>query len=294
MRIQCPAKVNLFLEVTGKRPDGYHTLATLFAKIHLYDVLELEADPSGRMQLCVESDHPGIPAGPENLVWRAAEAFRRSFRVRQGVRMKLIKRIPAGAGLGGGSSDAAGALLGMARLFDLARGAAGRLKLRKLGAKLGADVPFFLHPAAFCLGRGIGDRLTPVPVPKSLPFMILAYPGVGVPTVQSYARLARPPRSVVLTRLSQLDKLLSCLRRGRPIREWEGHLFNRLEESNLPVLEQVAQARRILERLGLRGVRMTGSGSGVFGFAASHADGERVLERLRGYPWRTYLTSCNG
>lgn len=295
MKFQCPAKVNLFLEVTGKRPDGYHRLATLFAKINIYDVLDMTADQTGRIELTVECDGVApLAADDDNLVLRAARAFYREFRVGQGVKIQLTKRIPMGAGLGGGSSDAAGTLLGLAKLFDIKLDAARKARLRKLAARLGADVPFFLHPANFCLGTGIGDRLKPVKIHRSLPFMVLAYPGFGVPTKEAFAALPKPSRSDVLTRLSQLDKLVKSLEKGKPPAQWEACLFNRLEEAALPVMTRVEQARRVLMRLGVLGVRMTGSGSSVFGFVGSHEEGESVVKRLSGYPWRVFLTSCHG
>lgn len=295
MKVQCPAKVNLFLEVTGRRPDGYHRLATLFAKINLYDVLDLTADMTGKIQLEVEQESgPPLSAGPENLVCRAAAAFFRVFRVGQGVRIRLTKRIPMGAGLGGGSSDAAGTLLGLAKLFDIKLDAKKKAVLKRIGLSLGADVPFFLHPASFCIGKGVGERLSPVMIGKSLPYMILVFPNLHISTPAAFKALEKPSRSDVLTRLSHLDKLVTCLQRGRPVEEWGGLLFNRLEETRLPVMAQVEQARRILLQLGARGARMSGSGSSVFGFVASHAEGERCVKRLQGYPWNVFLTCCNG
>jgi 4-diphosphocytidyl-2-C-methyl-D-erythritol kinase len=291
IKVQCPAKVNLFLEVTGKRADGYHRLATLSAKINLYDVLELETAPRG-VALEVEGGEAPPCAGPDNLVCRAAESFIRAFRLDGGARLRLVKRIPMGAGLGGGSSDAAGALLGLARLYGLRLDARRQARLRRIAAGLGADVPFFLQPAPFCLGRGIGDRLQSVRISKSLPYMVLVCPGLHVPATQAYKALPPAPRPVVLTRLSQLDRLIRSLQRGRSVEEWEGLLFNRLESAELPVLAQVAAARRVLLQLGVRGARM--SGSSVFGFVVSHAEGEAALERLRGYPWKGFLTSCLG
>lgn len=289
MQFQCPAKVNLFLEVTGKRRDGYHTLATLFAKINLYDVLDMTSDQSGEIKLEADSE---TDLGPleKNLVYRAAKAFYSAFRIGQGVTIKLTKRIPVGAGLGGGSSDAAGTLLGLPKLFDLEMTGARKEKLREIAKKLGADVPFFLHPAPFCVGTGIGDRLRPVRFEHSLPYMLLVYPNLHVSTVENYKNL--PP--IELTRESQLDKLLLGLKNGRPVEDWAPLLFNRLEQSRLPELAQVEQARSILERMGALGARMSGSGSSVFGFVRSHAEGERMLKRLKAYPWQVFLTSCHG
>ncbi|MBI3289680.1 MAG: 4-(cytidine 5'-diphospho)-2-C-methyl-D-erythritol kinase [Elusimicrobia bacterium] len=296
MKQQCPAKVNLFLEVTGKRANGYHTLSTLFAKINIYDVLDMEFIDGARpvLEIVDELGTGPLSAGPDNLVMRAAKAFYKAFRIGRGVKIVLTKRIPMGAGLGGGSSDAAGTLLGLARIFQIELTAARKKKLFEIGVKLGADVPFFLHPANFCRATGIGDRLKTVSIAKSLPFMVLAWPGFPSPTGPVYSALPPRRRADILTRLSQLDKLLRCLKRGRPVDEWGGLLFNRLEQAELTVLADVAQARRILEAAGTKGVRMSGSGSSVFGFVSSHVEGERVVRRLRAYPWKVYLTSCHG
>jgi 4-diphosphocytidyl-2-C-methyl-D-erythritol kinase len=291
--VQCPAKVNLFLEVTGRRPDGYHRLATLFAKINLFDVLDLEPCPG--FELEIES-LPGQPlaAASDNLVLRAANAFRREFRTGAGARLRLRKRIPMGAGLGGGSSDAAGTLLGLARLYRMERKPGLLPRLRRLALGLGADVPFFLHPAPFCDGRGVGERLRPVSVPKSPPYMVLVYPEVEVPTRDVFGRLERPGRPAVLTSLAQLGTLEKKLEKGRPVSEWAAHMFNRLEAGVVSAYPEVAQAAQLLRRMGLSGVLMSGSGSSVFGFASSHAEGGRVVKRLEVYPWRVFLTCCLG
>ncbi len=297
MKVQCPAKINLFLEITGKMPNGYHKLATLFAKINLYDVLDMTADPGKKgIELTIETAEgiPEISAGPDNLVVSAAEAFCKEFGVGQQVKIHLTKRIPVGAGLGGGSSDAAGTLMGLAKLFDIKLGVKEKAKLHKIASKMGADIPFFLHPDTFCIGTGIGDKLKPVKIAKSLPYMILIYPSVHISTVDSYRNLPKPTRADVLTRLSQLDKLVKSLKRGAPVGEWEALLFNRLEQSRIPALAQVEQARRILSQAGARGVRMSGSGSSVFGFVSSHDEGDRLLKRLGAYPWSVFLTCCNG
>lgn len=296
MKFQCPAKINLFLEVTGRRKNGYHTLSTLFAKINIYDVLDMEFINGGRptLEIVDELDAGVLSAGPDNLVMRAAEAFYRNFRVGVGVKITLTKRIPMGAGLGGGSSDAAGTLLGLAKLFKIELTAARKKRLHDIGVKLGADVPFFLKDANFCRATGIGDRLRPVQIAKSLPFMIVAWPGFPSPTGPVYTALPPRRRADILTRLSQLDRLLLSLKRGRPVEEWGGLLFNRLEQAELPVMAEVAQARRMLEAAGAKGVRMSGSGSSVFGFVSSHVEGERVVRRLQAYPWKVFLTSCHG
>ena len=214
------------------------------------------------------------------------------------MRIALRKNIPVGAGLGGGSSDAAGTLLGMTRLFKFGatrlNAAQGRAKLRRIAAGLGADVPFFLQDAPFCVGTGIGEKLKPFSPAKAPPWMVLVYPGEAISTAGVYRALAKPVRSDVLTRLSQLGTLTKKLGNGRPFGEWGDLLFNRLETAVLPVHPEVSQAKRILGQLGARGVLMSGSGSSVFGFAPSHEEGERIRKRLAAYPWRVFLTCCMG
>jgi len=122
----------------------------------------------------------------------------------------------------------------MAKLFAVPLGREKKSLLRSLAVSLGADVPFFMQSAPFCLGTGIGDRLKPIQVGKSLPYMVLAYPSLHVATPDVYRALVKPSRAVVLTRLSHLDRLIRSLERGRPVEEWEGLLFNRLEEAGLP------------------------------------------------------------
>lgn len=295
VQVQCPAKVNLFLEVTGRRRDGYHCLATLFAKVGIFDVLDAErTDKPGFTLEIVDEAGQGLAAGPDNLVLRAAEALRAEFDLGYGARLRLTKRIPMGAGLGGGSSDAAGTLMALARLnrFEMDRSAMARV--RKLAPKLGADVPFFLRRDGFCDARGIGEKLKALQVPMALPWMVLAWPGVHCPTPEAYKRLRLPSRSVVLTRLSQLDKLKKSLVAGRPLPLWEGLLYNRLEDAVLGYRPEVRQAKEILAKAGLRGVMMSGSGASVFGFAGSHADAGAAARRLACYPWKVYVTCCLG
>ena len=193
MKQQCPAKINLFLEVTGRRKSGYHTIATLFAKINIYDVLDMEVVGGNKATLEIVDELGTMPlsVGPDNLVLRAARAFYREFRVGVGVKIILIKD-PYGRRLGGGSSDAAGTLLGLARLLHINLTAAKKKKLHDIGVKLGADVPFFLKEANFCRATGIGDRLKPVKIAKSLPFMVLAWPGFPSPTGPVFPPFAPP------------------------------------------------------------------------------------------------------
>ena len=276
--VPAPAKVNLFLEVTGRRSDGYHLLATLFARLDLADTLT--AEPARRLTLSIDDRRrtgPRLGAGPENLVLRAAEALRRELKLKAGARLRLVKRIPVGAGLGGGSSDAAAALKALSRLWGVPD-RPGLLK--RLGRTLGADVPFFLQDHPLCAARGIGDRLRPVPRPtKAFPPLVLAYPGVPFSTAEAYRAAAVPRRKAALTSLSQLNKLERLISRGAPVERWSIFLFNRLQDAVEKRCPEAGEARRRLEALGARGVLMSGSGSVVFGFADPGA--ARRLRRAR-------------
>ncbi len=270
-----PAKLNLFLEVTGRRPDGYHRLATIFAKIDLADRLTFE--PAASLSLEIDDRRktgPALTAGPDNLVMKAARALRGAFKLRAGAKITLEKRIPVGAGLGGGSSDAAATLRGLARLWDLPRTAAAEAALMRLARDLGADVPFFMQPRPVCLGTGAGDRLTPIEA--RVPAAVLIYPGVPVSTAEAYHNLALPRRKTVLTSLSLLYRLRVALKRGGPVGLWSDWLANRLEDAVLDRVPAVKDAKRALRESGAAGVLMSGSGSAVFGFA-----GPSVVSRLR-------------
>ena len=179
------AKINLLLRVLGRRADGYHEIRTLFQTVTLHDRLTFEPSPDDRIQL--ECDAPGVPSDERNLVRRAAEALRERYAVRGGARVLLEKTIPAGGGLGGGSSDAAAALVGLSHLWGLETDAR---ELSEIGARLGADVPFFLTGGT-ALGTGTGTDVAPV---KDLPehHLVVVTPGVEVSTAEAYGALSAP------------------------------------------------------------------------------------------------------
>ncbi len=181
LRARCPAKVNLRLRVLGRRVDGYHEIETLFQAVDLWDTLEAR-EGAGLTLTC---DDPALPTDERNLVMRAAGLLAElGGRARSGVALHLGKRIPVGGGLGGGSSDAAGALLLLNRLWDLGLDTP---ILEDAGRRLGADVPFFLHGGT-ALGEDRGDRITRLPFRGPTP-LILGIPPFGVSTAEAYSRL---------------------------------------------------------------------------------------------------------
>lgn len=275
--LDAPAKVNLFLEVTDKRPDGYHELSTLFAKISLKDRLTIQAQESNKEKLSLQITGPlaqGLSAGEDNLILRAVRAFEEEFNVCLQAHIVLEKNIPMGAGLGGGSSDAGTTLRALCLLFNK-----DPLQLLPRSAKLGADVPLFLYPDTFLKGEGIGEKLTPVKTSGSLPWIVLVYPDTAVPTKGVFGRLVLPNKTSVLTNCANLDKLLVYLREGRPLLQWQELLFNRLEEAVLPYVCSVRDVKKDFSDLGASPL-MSGSGSTVFALLPNQESAEDLAKRI--------------
>ncbi len=259
---KCPAKVNLFLEILGRRPDGFHELETVMAEIDLHDDLEIERATDG-IHLSVEGDAT-VPADEGNRVHRAAAAVRRDG---EGVRIRRVKRIPAGGGLGGGSSDAAATLLALDELFDLrARG----VDLTNQAARLGSDVPFFLT-GGVALCRGRGEIVEPVPGVAPIP-LTLFISDIHVPTARVYEGLRLP----LTPRITGANLCLGALRRSDP-RGVGRALFNRLEESAFALFPGLIELRDLLTAIGFCDTRLSGSGSALFTPAAPS---QEHLERL--------------
>jgi len=252
--VRCPAKLNLFLEVVRRRPDGYHDIDTVMQAIDLYD--DLRILPRSGRALTLECDDPSLPAGAENLVVRAATALRDHAGGGAGAHLVLRKRIPVQAGLGGGSSDAAGALVGLNLLWNLGLGVDA---LHAVAATVGSDVPFFLHGgAARCTGRG--EHVEPLVVPAGQHYVLL-FPPLAVSTAEAYKRLRLPLTSAG----ASASMLVKCLAEGH-IERLGRCLFNRLEEPAGEMHPELLDAKSRLEATGLlAGVGMTGSGSALFG-----------------------------
>ena len=285
LQVQCPARVHLFLS-NGRRAAAKP--AAFCAKINLFDVLDAEelGTPGFEFEALDEAGEPRPDRGEP--VRRAAEAFCREFGFGEGVRFRLTKKIPDWAGLGCDASDAAGALLALARIHRLRPGRSLSARLRRVGAGLGRDVPFFLEPGTFGdLRKGPSGTFSPMDGGRPLPWMVVVVPGcAGGP--------APAPNLTTRLHLDKLDKLKKKIEKGRPIPEWEGLLYNCLEEAVLDFHPEARQAKSILARLGLRGVHVSGSGCAVHGFVPSHGEGERVFRLLKGYPWKVFLTCCLG
>lgn len=289
VKIKARAKVNLFLEVTRRRADGYHELATLFARIGLADELELKKAARPGISLKVSGIPGGLGDPRKNIVYRAAEGFFNKFGIAPAVEIKLRKNIPVGAGLGGGSSDGAAALLGLARLYRLPK-EKFRL-LFPIAAAVGSDVPFFLMDEVFAEGRGRGERLKALRSRGRLPHMVLVYPGAPVLTKEVYGNLKLGSAADIRKRLSDFRGLCGLLKKGAFVPGRQGTLFNRLEEPVLPRHAAVRRAKERLAGLGAEAVLMSGSGASVFGLCRGRGKAEGIARRLaciRGY--RVFLT----
>ena len=255
MRIRAPAKVNLSLRVVGKRRDGYHLIDTIIAPVSLYDEIEI-ARARPRAKLSVACDDPKVPSGEKNLAYKAAALLLGKDAAKYPSAIHIKKRIPAGAGLGGGSSDAAAVLVGLNRLLKLKK---NRRQLLRLAAKIGADVPFFVlgRPAR---ARGIGERLKPLKSARRL-WLVIAYPGFPVSTSWAYHSLSfKLTKNIVKTSLN---------RHVWPLRGSAIELVNDLEMPVFRRYPKVARLKRKLAEAGAAGTLMSGSGSSVFGIFSS-------------------------
>jgi 4-diphosphocytidyl-2-C-methyl-D-erythritol kinase len=265
--VRAPAKVNLFLEVLARRPDGYHDVATLMAAVSLYDTLEFKEDPSGAVRL--RCDNPDLSAGPDNLVHRAAEVLRRRTGCALGAAVLLRKRIPMAAGLAGGSTDAAAALAGLNLLWRLGLPAA---ELARLGAEVGSDVPFFFAtPAAWCTGRG--EAVAPLRLGRPLDF-VLACPPVGLSTAEVYRNVTVPARP------ESGDAIRRAAEAGN-VEEVAVRLHNRLQEPAVRLRPEIAAALGRLREAGPAGQMMSGSGTSAFALCRDPGEALGLARRLR-------------
>jgi 4-diphosphocytidyl-2-C-methyl-D-erythritol kinase len=279
LQARCPAKINLYLRVLGRRDDGYHELDTLFQTVDLWD--QLDAHPAERLTLTC--DDRTVPTDGTNLVLRAARlAAERSGRRGLGARFSLRKAIPAGGGLGGASSDAAGALLLCARLWQLP---IDRRELQALGAELGADVPFFLSGGT-ARGTGRGDRIEPLDPLGTIP-LLLGFPPFGVSTAEVFGRWTPPltPHGFgVSVSRPATHKSLQERELGCPVNDLEAVVFAGWPE--------LLAFRDALREAGADPALLSGSGSTVYGIFTDRSRLEQACARLgdRFPRWRLIAT----
>lgn len=268
-----PCKVNLLLNVLGRRADGFHELETLLYPVRVCDRLVLETTSTG-VQL--ECNLPALPTDARNLVHRAATMFLEAAGIRDGVRIRLEKKIPLAAGLGGGSSNAATTLLGLNELFGQPLSPE---RLHALGAALGSDVPFFLQ-ARPAIATGRGEQIEPLDFFPTLrgAFFLLVHPGFGVPTAWAYQNLARFPEA--LHGAPGRARRLATLLRSSDLFTAARHFYNALEA---PVLEKyplLALFQEFLRSHGAAATLMSGSGSTTFAIVEKRHEAEALREKF--------------
>lgn len=281
LNLPCFAKINLTLRVIGKREDGYHEISTIFQTISVHDQLIVIHRDDERIDLSCNERR--IPTDDSNLVMRAAKALKQFAGVRQGAELALLKRIPAKAGLGGGSSNAAATLLGLNELWECGLSID---ELSKLGSDLGADVPFFFYGGT-ASGTGTGSRVSSLSDQPTKKLVIIT-PAASVSTKDAYKALNAPS----LTSQNPISILTSSF--AEPVLNGgdQSPLHNDFEAVIFEMKPEIERAKNALLDAGARGALLTGSGSSVFGLFDDDADRQRGINNLEiESGWRVF--SCS-
>lgn len=270
MMVEAPAKINLFLAVKSRRPDGYHNIESFMQKLSLVDDVHLGIAKEGIRLACPDSN---LPQDADNLAYRAARLFLDTCGLDAGVEIVLHKRIPVAAGLGGGSSDAAAVLLGLDELFGTRM---GRQKMMSLGQTIGADVPFFLSGYDAAWVAGIGDCLSEAE-PLVDHWVVLVNPGFPVSTKWVYENFALTTggNTFILAPGKNVGEKAVCRQAGSHF-----ELFNDLESVTLERYPEIGAIKRALARQGAVGALMSGSGPTVFGLFADKGKAVHSFQTL--------------
>ena len=265
--LKAPAKVNLFLEILGKRDNGYHEIETIMQEIDLADSLQFEETQEG---VTLECNDKNIPANQDNLVCKAANLILEECGIKKGVLINLEKNIPVGAGLGGGSSDAATTLKALNSLWKVGL---NNEELMGFAAKLGSDIPFFINgKTALCRGRG--ELITPVEVRNRMDYIIL-FPRVHISTETIYKNL-----KIDLTKKRKdVSFFLDALKYSE-VASISKLLFNRLEEIIFATYPDLLQVKSTLESFDFCGLSISGSGSAFFGLCNDRHQAEVIKSKI--------------
>ena len=276
LRMPSHAKINLGLYVLGKRPDGYHDIWTIFQELEFHDVLYFTKRDA---PLTLTTNHPTLPVGDENLVCRAARAFAQKTGCPTQLAIHLEKQIPLGAGLGGGSSNAAAALRGLNQLFQVG---ISQKELAALGATLGSDVPFFLHGGT-AIGTGRGEQIEPLP---DLPpcWILLINPRIHVSSAWAYKNI-----NLKLTNFPTKNNVFS--QQHNAVTDALRTLENMLEEPVISHYPIIASIKNLLLEEGAEWASMSGSGSTVFGVFKEKELAEQALRQIERPDWLLVVTS---
>jgi 4-diphosphocytidyl-2-C-methyl-D-erythritol kinase len=264
LKLLSHAKVNLRLEILRKREDGYHEIRTLFQKISLHDTIRFSLkDAQG---ISIATNEPNLPVGKSNLVYRATQAILANSRYRGGISIHIEKRIPLGAGLGGGSSNAATTLKALNQLLEMGL---SQREMMTMGVKIGADVPFFFLEKG-AMATGIGERLKEIDLPAL--WFVLIYPNFEVSARWAYPH-ARVTKEKFRYKIHKFLTTPEAISRA---------LMNDLEEAVSEEFSQIHEMKEVLRSRGALGSLMTGSGPTVFGIYAGNQSAARAYKSI----WR--------
>jgi len=275
MKILSPAKINLFLQVTGKRPDGYHELFSLMCCVTLFDTIYLRF---GTKKIEIEASHPQIPLDETNLAHKSAALFFKTLGIKEGVKITIEKNIPIAAGLGGGSSNAASVLRGLNHHYEFPF---SRDRLMALGLSLGADVPFLLFQKP-ALASGVGEKLEAFPalLPNNV---LIVHPGFWVSTAEVFQNL-----NLRLTKCKKKFTKISLMKSGYNVSR---HLCNDLEAVTASKYPEIQSVKAQLIKQGALGALMSGSGPTVFGLFSDQEKAGKAMQAVGRNPrWNAYLT----
>ncbi len=283
LQLRSPAKINLYLNVLFKREDGFHEIETLFERISLYDTLSFSKAPA---DIALSTDAKNLPTGSDNIIFKTAALLKNRFKVAEGIRIRLAKRIPVSAGLGGGSGNAATTLLALNRLWKLKL---SQTQLLRIASELGSDVAFFVLKTTNAIGTGRGEKLKKISLRAPKRWYCLVKPPFGISTQEAYAGLSR----LRLTQPStDVKMLIRSIQKG-DAKSLAGLLNNSLE---LVLNKRVIEINKIKDKLVLNGAKvalMSGSGSSVFGLFDSKPKAEWAARKLRkeNKAWQVFVAS---
>lgn len=283
IELKALAKINLGLDVLGRRENGYHDVRMVMQSIYLYDDVKIERIEEPGIE--IETNLFFLPTGEGNIAYKAADLLIREFDIKEGVRITLKKHIPVAAGMAGGSSNAAAVLFGMNRLFGLKL---SREELMERGVKLGADVPYCIMRGTV-LAEGIGEELSVLPaMPKCT--VLIAKPPISVSTKVVYEALD----SSEIQKHPDIDGLLAGLEKG-DLREIASHMGNVLEDVTIPMHPVIEQIKQEMKDAGALNAMMSGSGPTVFGLFENKMEARKAQERIRtkGLAKQVYVTNIH-
>ena len=268
--IICPAKINLFLEITGKREDGYHTIDTVMHTVSLSDILHIDVTRGEGIIKLSSNGSAQIPTDEKNIAYRAAQKYISEFEIKgYDISVMIDKKIPVSAGLGGGSTDGAGVFRALEEIFKIG----DKKRLDNIALSVGADVPFCMYGG--CMrARGIGEVLTPACEMPRVMFMVVAKGSRGVNTAKAYSDADKNSSYVPKT----ADQMIESLEKGD--RSFTEHLFNRFEETVFADIPEIAEIKEYLVRGGAFASLMSGSGSAVYAFFDDKKNASAACEGL--------------